>query len=79
MTSLLSSGQVGGGQWSQLSKVMCYAGYKKKHQYWETLERLIQTKIDLAFEHSTQGDFNELRDDMKNMIIEEFKKRDKQA
>ena len=48
-------------------------------QYWKTLERLIQTKIDLDFEHSPQGDFNELRDDMKNMIIEEFKKRDKQA
>ena len=49
----------------------------KKHRYWETLERLIQTKIDLDFEHSPQGDFNELRDDMKNMIVEEFKKRDK--
>ena len=46
-------------------------------QYWKTLERLIQTKIDLDFEHSPQGDFNELRDDMKNMIVQEFKKRDK--
>ena len=46
-------------------------------QYWKTLERLIQTKIDLDFEHSPQGDLNELRDDMKNMIVQEFKKRDK--
>ena len=46
-------------------------------QYWKTLERLIQTKIDLDFEHSPQGDFNELRNDMKNMIVQEFKKRDK--
>ena len=42
-------------------------------QYWKTLERLIQTKIDLDFEHSPQGDFNELRDDMKNMILQELK------
>ena len=42
------------------------------------MERLIQTKIDLDFENSPEGDFNELRDDIKNMIIEEFKKsRDK--
>ena len=41
------------------------------------MERLIQTKIDLDFEHSAQEDYNELRDDMKNMIIKEFKRRDK--
>ena len=46
-------------------------------QYWNTLERLIQTKIDLDFEHSAQEDYNELRDDMKNMILKEFKRRDK--
>ena len=49
----------------------------KNYQYWKTLERLIQTKIDLDFEHSPHGDYNELRDDMKNMIVKEFKKRDK--
>ena len=43
--------------------------------YWKTLQRLVQTKIDLEFEHSPQQDFNELRDDLKNMILEEFKKR----
>ena len=45
------------------------------HLYWKTLQRLVQTKIDLDFEHSHQQDFNELRDDLKNMILEEFKKR----
>ena len=43
--------------------------------YWKTLQRLVQTKIDLDFEHSPNQDFNELRDDLKNMIVEEFKKR----
>ena len=44
--------------------------------YWETLQRLIQNKIDLDFEHSPQGDWNEIRDDMKNLRREfrEFKK-----
>ena len=45
------------------------------HLYWKTLQRLVQTKIDLDFEHSPQQDFNELRDDLTNMIVEEFKKR----
>ena len=45
------------------------------HLYWKTLQRLVQTKIDLDFEHSPQQDFNELRDDLKNMIVEEFKKK----
>ena len=45
----------------------------KNYQYWKTLERLIKTKIDLDFEHSPCGDYNELRDDMKNMILQEFK------
>ena len=45
------------------------------HLYWKTLQRLVQTKIDLEFEHSPQQDFNELKDDLKNMILEEFKKR----
>ena len=49
----------------------------RDYQYWKTLERLIQTKIDLDFEHSAQEDYNELRDDMKNMILKEFKRRDK--
>ena len=49
----------------------------RNYQYWKTLERLIQTKIDLDFEHSAQEDYNELRDDMKNMILKEFKRRDK--
>ena len=49
------------------------------YRYWKTLQRLIQNKIDLDFEHSTQGDWNELRDDMKNMIVKEFKKRDKKC
>ena len=48
----------------------------RNYQYWKTLERLIQTKIDLDFEHSSQDDYNELRDDMKNMILKEFKRRD---
>ena len=48
----------------------------RNYQYWKTLERLIQTKIDLDFEHSSQEDYNELRDDMKNMILKEFKRRD---
>ena len=49
----------------------------RNYQYWKTLERLIQTKIDLDFEHSAQEDYNEFRDDMKNMILKEFKRRDK--
>ena len=49
----------------------------RNYQYWKTLERLIQTKIDLDFEHSPQEDFNELREDLKNMILKEFKRRDK--
>ena len=50
-----------------------------KYHYWKTLQRLIQNKIDLDFEHSPQEDWNELRDDMKNMIVKEFKKRDKMS
>ena len=46
----------------------------KNYQYWKTLERLIQTKIDLNFEHSQHGDYNELRDDMKSMILHECEK-----
>ena len=39
--------------------------------YWKTLQRLVQTKIDLDFEHSPNQDFNELRDDLnkiKNLL-----------
>ena len=43
------------------------AGDGSLPKYWDTLQRLIQNKIDLDFEHSPQGDWNELRDDMKNM------------
>lgn len=50
---------------------------KDEDKYWKTLQRLIQNKIDLDFEHSPQEDWNELRDDMKNMIVKEFKKRDR--
>ena len=39
----------------------------ENYRYWKTLQRLIQNKIDLDFEHSPQEDWNELRDDMKNM------------
>ena len=51
----------------------------ENYRYWKTLQRLIQNKIDLDFEHSKQEDWNELRDDMKNMIVKEFKKRDKKC
>ena len=45
------------------------------HQYWKTLHRLIKTKIELDSEHSPQENFNDLRDDIRNMIVKEFKKR----
>ena len=46
---------------------MSSAGDGSLPEYWKTLQRLIQNKIDLDFEHSPQEDWNELRDDMKNM------------
>ena len=58
---------------------MSSAGDGSLPKYWDTLQRLIQNKIDLDFEHSKQEDWNELRDDMKNMIVNEFKKRDKKC
>ena len=50
---------------------------ERSFEYWETLQRLIQSKIDRDFEHSLQGDFNELRDDLKNLILKEFNKNSK--
>ena len=50
---------------------------ERSFEYWETLQRLIQSKIDRDLEHSLQGDFNELRDDLKNLILKEFNKNSK--